>query len=57
MRGIRNLSILVGGQELMLECMIIGGCVPKILGTNFMLELKVHSDFGTGEIQLGQETV
>ena len=56
-RGICNLSILVGGQELMLECMIICGCVHEILGMNFMHELKVHSDFGTGEIQLGQETV
>ena len=47
--GICNLPILVGGQELMLECVIVGGHVPKILGMNFMHELKVHSDFGNGE--------
>ena len=56
-RGICNLHILVGRQNLKLECMIIGGCVPKILGMNFMHDLNVHSDFGMGEIQLGQETV
>ena len=42
--GICNLPILVGGQELMLKCMIVGGWVPKILRMNFMHELKVHAD-------------
>ena len=28
----------------MLECMIVGGCVPNILGMSFMHELKVHAD-------------
>ena len=28
----------------MLECVIVGGHVPKILGMNFMHELKVHAD-------------
>ena len=44
-RGICNLSILVGGQEL--ECIIVTGNMPNILGMNFMHEFKVHADFGT----------
>ena len=56
-RGIWNFPILVTRQELVLECMIVGGHSSCIFGMNFMSEFKVCADFGIGEMQIGQETV
>ena len=52
-RGVWNFAILVAGQELVLECMIVSGHGLCILGMNFMSEFKVRADFGIGEMQIG----
>ena len=56
-RGTCRLPMLIADQEVLVDCTVVGGGCPALLGMNFIQEFDVQADFGRGQLRIGRSTV